>query len=181
VPQGDSRVYYFEVGQGRWRGKFSFRVTSWSHLRGAPIGLTDRMLVVGMALFSRLVGTAKISSEIVGHLDQGEAGVAYNQFRLHRFGLTLYRLDESYTLDPSGRDVQVDARERFGPVPFLFRNRKRHPAVIHPGGLASTYYIPLLGADWTATYSIRPDRRHIDGQLTCRWAEAKETMDKAAG
>ena len=180
MPQGDSRVYYFEVGQGMWRGTFSFRVTSWPHLRAAPIGFTNRMLVVGMALFSRLAGTARISSVIVGHLDQGKAGVAYNRFRLHRFGLTLYRLDESYTLDPNGRDVQVDARERFGPLPFLFRNSKRHPAVIHPGGLSSTYYMPLLGTDWTANYSIRQDRRHIDGRLSCLWAQAEETMDKAA-
>jgi hypothetical protein len=179
MPEGDSRVYYFEIGQGKWHGKFVFRVTSWSHLRAAPIGFTNRMLVVGMALFSRLAGTANISSEIVGHLDQGKAGVAYNRFRLHRFGLILYRLDESYTLDPNGRDVQVDARERFGPLPFLFRNSKRHPAVIHHGGLSSTYYMPLLGADWTANYSVRQDQRHISGRLSCLWAEAEETMDKA--
>jgi hypothetical protein len=138
------------------------------------------MLVVGMALFSRLAGTARISSEIVGHLDQRKAGVAYNRFRLHRFGLTLYRLDESYTLVRTGETskllrANVLARCRLG-----FRNSKRHPAVIHPGGLGSTYYMPLLGADWTANYSIRQDRRHIDGRLTCLWAEAEETMDKAA-
>src|SRR4051794_20503777 len=75
MPLGDSRIYYFEVGQGRWHGKFSFRVTSWWQLRAAPIGLTNRIVVVGTALFSQLAGTARISSEIVGHLDQGNAGI----------------------------------------------------------------------------------------------------------
>ena len=72
----------------------------------------------------------------------------------------------------------MHAHERFGPVPFLFRNEKRHPAVIHADGMSSTYYIPLLGADWVASYTVHADRRHIDGVLTCVWAQATETIHK---
>jgi hypothetical protein len=59
--------------------------------------------------------------------------------RIHKRALTLYVLDEVYTLDPDGRRVAVDARERFGPLPFLFRNAKRHPAEIDEEGLPSAY------------------------------------------
>jgi hypothetical protein len=50
--------------------------------------------------------------------------------------------------------------------------------VIHANGMSSTYYIPLLGADWTASYTVHEDRRHIDGRLVCPWAEAREIIHK---
>jgi hypothetical protein len=74
--------------------------------------------------------------------------------------------------------VAVHAHERFGPIPFLLRNEKRHSAAIHADGLSSTYYIPLLGAAWVANYVVHPDRTQIDGVLTCDWARATETIDK---
>jgi len=92
----------------------------------------------------------------------------------------LYILRESYTLDAGGSAVAVHARERFGPVPFLLRTEKRHPAEIHAGGMSSTYAIPLLGADWIAHYEVADDRRHIDGRLTCAWGEALEVIDKVS-
>ena len=72
----------------------------------------------------------------------------------------------------------MHAHERFGPIPFLLRHEKRHPATIHADGMSSTYYIPLLGADWIANYTVHADRTHIDGLLTCSWAEATETIRK---
>jgi hypothetical protein len=115
---------------------------------------------------------------IVASPDEGEAGVARNHVRIHRFRLTLYQLDESDTLNANGSDVAVHARERFGPIPLMLRNEKRHPAVIHDGGFSSTYYMPLLGTSWTANYSVAPDRRLIKGRLACAWAEAVESMAK---
>jgi hypothetical protein len=174
----DNQVYYFEVGQGTWRGTFAFRVTSWAGFRRDRIGLVNRFLAVSMALFQKLLPKATIDSRIQS--DPAE-GVARNEVRIHRLGLTLYLLNEEYTLNADGSDVAVHARERFGPIPFLFRNEKRHPAVIHAGGLSSTYSMPLLGTAWTADYTVREDRRHIGGLLRCAWAEAIESMDKVQG
>jgi hypothetical protein len=87
-------------------------------------------------------------------------------------------LKETYALDENGTDVAVHAHERFGPIPFLFKVEKRHPAVIHADGMSSTYYIPLLGADWTANYTVHDDRKRIDGLLSCQWAEAREIIHK---
>lgn len=176
-----NQVYYFEVGHGVWRGTFRFRVTSWSGFRAERISVRDRFLVVAMAVFSGLTGAARIDSTIIASQTEGAFGVARNRFRIHRFGLTLYRLDESYTLSSNGRDVQVHARERFGPIPFLFRNEKEHPAEIERGGLRSTYYMPLLGTDWVARYQVNSDRKRIEGRLSCPWAEATEAMDKLPG
>ena len=174
----DSQIYYFRTGRGRWRGAFSFRITDRAAFRAAPLTLKERLLARGMELAHRLTGDSRIDSDVWARPEDGVAGVAGNTVRISRFGITLYLLKESYTLDPNGSDVAVHAHERFGPVPFLFRNEKRHPAVIHADGMSSTYYIPLLGADWVANYTVHADRRHIDGVLTCAWAHATETIHK---
>ena len=176
-----NRIYYFDVGAGVWRGSFLFRVTSWRRLLASGIGFKDRSLAAAMAVLTRVVGRATIDSQIWPHPGEGAFGTARNHVRIHRLGLTLYLLDEVYTLDPDGRSVGVEARERFGPISFLFRNSKRHPAEIDDHGLGSTYYFPLLGSDWIGRYHVREGRRHIDGHLSCDWGEALESMDKLAG
>ena len=84
--------------------------------------------------------------------DAGRFGVARNRLRIDRLGIPLYLAQEEYVLDPDGTGVEVIASERFGPIPFLFRDEKRFTAVIHEGGHDSTYSMPLLG-------------RHVDGPL----------------
>jgi hypothetical protein len=170
----DSITYYDVIGRGTWRGTFSFRVTDPDRLRAAHLSPKNRVLVKAMAL----VKHARIDSTVWCQPELGTAGIAGNTVRISRRGITLYLLKESYTLDPDGSDVQVHAFERFGPIPFLLRNEKRHPAQIHAHGMSSTYWIPLLGADWTADYTVAPTRRHIDGHLKSPWGEALEVIDK---
>jgi hypothetical protein len=177
-PLLDSQTYYFLVGRGRWRGAFAFRITDRDAFRAAPLTLKERLLARGMALAARLTGDARIDSDVWARPEDGVAGVAGNTVRISRFGITLYLLRETYTLAENGIDVAVHCHERFGPVPFLLRNEKRHPAAIHADGMSSTYYIPLLGADWVASYTVHADRTHIDGVLTCPWARATETIHK---
>jgi len=112
--------------------------------------------------------------------DKGRFGVARNRLRIDRFGITLYLAREEYVLDPDGTRVEVLARERFGPIPFLFDGEKRFKAVIHEGGHDSTYAMPLLGTDWTARYHLDAAGGHIDGRIEGPWGEARESMDKRA-
>jgi hypothetical protein len=170
----DSQIYYFEVGKGIWRGSFDFKITDRDGFKRARLGLKDRLLMRGMTVMT----PGRIDSELWAHPDEGAAGVAGNTVRISKFGLTLYLLKETYTLDPNGKDVAVHAHERFGPIPFLLRNEKRHPAEIYTDGMSSAYFMPLVGADWVARYTVRGDRRHIDGHLTCAFAEAREVIDK---
>jgi hypothetical protein len=174
----DSQTYYFLIGAGTWHGSFSFRITDSDLYKRSSLSRKERFLVRGMELTHRLTGNSRIESNVWAHPDDGDAGIAGNTVRISRFGITLYQLKETYTLDKNGSDVAVHAHERFGPIPFVFNNEKRHPAVIHADGISSTYYIPLLGADWTANYTVRADHTHIDGLLTCPWAQATETIDR---
>jgi hypothetical protein len=178
--EAPNRVYYFELGRGSWHGSFTFRVTSWRGFRRARIGLRDRFLVLLLSVFTRAFGRSGIESEMSAAPDEGRFGVARNRLRIDRFGITLYLAQEEYVLDPDGTGVEVLASERFGPIPFLFRDRKRFTAVIHEGGHDSTYAMPLLGTDWTARYHLDPAGRHIDGRIEGAWGEAHESMDKRA-
>jgi hypothetical protein len=174
----DNQTYYFTIGQGVWRGRFGYRLTDRAALKRDRIGLKNRLLARGMSLVQRLTGEARLDSEIRASPDEGDFGVARNVVRISRFKITLYLLKEQYTLDPGGTAVVVDARERFGPIPFLFCNSKEHPAEIHAGGTSSTYYMPLLGTDWTADYEVTAGGREIAGLLRCPWAECTERMAK---
>jgi hypothetical protein len=174
----DNQTYYFAIGQGVWRGHFSFRLTDRKALKRDRIGLKHRLLARGMSLVQGLLGDSRLDSEIVASPEEGDFGVARNVVRISRFRITLYLLKEQYTLDRDGTSVVVNARERFGPIPFLFRNRKEHPAEIHAGGLSSTYYMPLLGTAWTADYEVAPGEHEIAGVLRCPWAECTERMAK---
>ena len=127
---------------------------------------------------ARCLGKAHIASQIVGHPDEGQAGIAQNLVVIRVRGIVFYRLQERYILNPNGRDVWVESHERFGPIPFLFNNKKQHPAEILDHGMRSVYYIPLLGAQWVGRYSVREDCNHIHSTLTCDWAIGHEVIDR---
>jgi hypothetical protein len=74
--------------------------------------------------------------------------------------------------------VTVQAAERFGPVPGLLTRSFAYPAKIRDGGRASTYHMPLLGDQWTATYQVGADARTLAGSLVCAWAQATEEASK---
>jgi hypothetical protein len=174
----DNQTYYFAIGQGVWRGRFTFRLTDRDALKRDPIGLKNRLLARGMRLVQMLFGDSRLDSEIWASPEEGDFGAARNVVRISRFRITLYLLKEQYTLNRDGKSVVVSARERFGPIPFLFRNTKEHPAEIHAGGMSSTYHMPLLGTAWTADYAVAPGRGEIEGVLRCHWAECDERMVK---
>ncbi len=177
-PKAPSHVYYFEVGTGVWRGKFTFRVTSWHQLMRSEIGLMNRLLVIAMHLGQLLTGASRLDSTIVAKPFEGVFGEAENTVRLSIFGATLYLLRERYLLDANGSGVTVYADERFGPVPRVLTRAFTYPAEIRDGGLASTYHMPLLEALWTATYQIGADRSSLSGKLTCDWAQATENAHR---
>lgn len=173
-------VYYLQIGLGEWKGEFQFKITGRKAFWTAAIGLKDRFLAASMVLVTRLFGAGKITSTLQDLPTEGDIGVVVNHVRIARFGVTLYLLDERYVLHSDGRQVHIQAKERFGPVPFLFRTEKEYPAEILDGGMRSVYYMPLLGAQWVARYTVRQDRNHIDSEMTCDWGEAREVIDRVA-
>lgn len=174
--QRANAIYYFHIGAGNWIGTFRFTITNWKSFWSDPIGLKNRFLALGMFLLMKLFPTAKITSRIEGFPYRGEAGVATNLVQITKGGTTLYLLKEQYTLNPNGHDVQVHAQERFGPIPFLLNNQKEHPAEILDAGMRSVYYIPLLGTEWTARYTVANDCNHIESHIICSWGEAQEII-----
>jgi hypothetical protein len=173
-----SHVYYFSVGAGVWRGSFTFRITSWSVLLRADVGVKNGLLAFAMAVSQKLLGDAQLSSEIIPNPTQGTFGTADNTVKISQLGLTQYLLRERYILDPDGSRVRVEAQERFGPFPGLLTRTFTYPAEIHSGGMTSTYHIPLLGSPWTANYTVSEDRSQLSGELVCSWAKAREAAHR---
>jgi hypothetical protein len=175
-----NQVYYDEIGVGRWTGRFGFSITSWRTFWRAPLGLKNRLLILSIGAVQKLPGTSTIASTITLGEREGTLGIANNVIRITRYGMTLYLVTEVYTLEQDGHGVSVYASERFGPIPFLFRVEKTYRAEIHDPGTSSTYWMPLLGTDWVASYHVHDDRRHVDGRVVCDWGFATETIEKVA-
>lgn len=175
----DNHIYYFEIGQGKWEGRFSLQLNDWRSFWRDPIGLRNRFLVFSMLVFQKLTGKSTINSEIKAHPGEGRFGVATNVVRIYHW-MTLYLLREKYVLDPDGSEVMVISSDHFGPFSFLFRDSMEYSAVIHQGGTSSTYYMPLLGTNWVCDYQVQPDHNHVDAVLRCAWAEAHEMIQRAS-
>ena len=174
----NNEIYYFEIGKGEWTGEFWFEVTDWSNFWKTRISFSRRFLTLAMALAIKLFKKAYIHSRITAFPEQGAAGIASNSYRLYRLGITLFISEEDYILDADGSSVIVKAHERFGPIPFLFREYVEYPATIHAGGMSSTYHLPMLDSQWLAKYQVRPDRNQVTGVLECDWGRAEEIMNR---
>ena len=174
-----SHQYYFETGRGHWDGRFDFELIDWQAFLRDRIGIVNRVLVLGMLFLTTFFGEARITSYIAGDPERAPAGLATNEVRITKWGVTLYLLRERYHLHTDGRCVTVDARERFGPIPFLLSSRKAHPADILDDGLRAVYYMPLLGTDWVGNYDVRQDGTRIEATLSCDWARASEIIEHA--
>ena len=99
------------------------------------MSLKNKLVASAMELFQRMFGEPSISSVLTPYRDRGVFGVATNRIRIHKSWLTLLRSDETYTLAPDGRRVEVDARVSFGPVSFLFLEHDIYPATVIDGGM----------------------------------------------
>lgn len=178
--EAPNRVYYFEVAPGRWAGSFTFRVTSWRILWRSDMPLKDKILATCMHVFQRVFGSSAIASELTAYPNSGADGLAINDIRIAKGFFTLFRSHERYTLNADGAHVWVDARVRFGPVPFLFREHDAYPAHVFDGGMRNVYHIRLLGTRFVGNYHVRPDRTHVDAVLQNGWSVAHETLTKIA-
>lgn len=172
-----SHRYYFVTGKGNWKGTFDFELTDWKAFRGESIGILNRILVLMMVLVTTIFGEAQITSTLGGDPDREPIPLGTNEVRITKWGITLYLLQESYHLHTDGRCVTVDARERFGPIPFILSSKKAHPAEIDADGQGATYYMPLLGTNWVGTYNVKAEGTQIDATLACDWAEAVEVIE----
>jgi len=178
APSPCANATYYDIGLGVWQGTFDFTVTEWKQLWSSDIGIKNKFLVVAMFLVTRVLGKGRIWSRLTQLPDLDGASVVGNEVRITKFGITLYVLNERYLLHGDCRQVTVQSRERFGPVPFLFNVSKEHPAEILDHGRRAIYYIPLLGADWIGDYRVSDNRNQIRSVLSCQWGEAVEAIER---
>ncbi len=174
-----NQIYYFEIGAGRWIGTFEFKITDGSAFKRAPVRGVFRLLGHLLEWVQRLVGPAKILSEIYPHPDEGESGVSRSRVWIRKFGVTLYAMSGIYVLGPNGCDVEITLRERFGPIPWPFWRTKHATAKITPDGMGSAYTMTLLQDQWAGRYTVWPSRMIVRAVYTSTWGWARETIRKA--
>ncbi len=178
LKKAPNQIYYFQIAKGAWTGDFNFKIKSWSKMLGASISLKNKVLLTMIGLFQKIIGNASITSIITPFPSEGNAGIAKNDFRIHKGWFTLFISKEDYLLSPNGKSVAVDAHVRFGPFSFLFKEHDVYPAVIYEGGFKALYHIDLLGTKFIGDYTVRPDQRQVHSVLENDWAKAVEILNK---
>ncbi len=169
----DNQQFYFVACVGAWAGEFRFDISDRAAFRRAGLGAVNRLLVLGLLAVQKIFGPPNITANVTRHPEWGPAGVAVQDAVISKFGIVLYRVREQYVLNPDGRTACVHARERFGPLPFLFNKQTRHPVVVQTGGRAATLPdMPLLDTMWKVFYEAGQDGDSIDAVLECAWARA---------
>lgn len=171
-----NRNYYFHFGLGNWSGRFTFSLTDWRSFWSATMTFTERFLALSLIITMKLIRSARITSSLFGFTTDGEAGIVLNDIRISFVGVSLYRLREEYVLHANGKDITVNADERFGPISFLFKQRKRYSAIVDEQGRHTVYFMPLLGSDWIGDYRVSEPASTVSSTLKCSWAEATETI-----
>ncbi len=174
----DNQIYYFEVGKGQWNGRYSFAIKDWKGFRKSKMVFKYKCLVIMINLINKIFGHSKIKSMITATSAMEKTGVANNDYRVSKFGITLFYSNEDYILNINGTDVIVKPKERFGPIPFLFKEDDEYTAKIHSFGMSSTYFIKLLGDNWIGNYTVAKDKKHVKGILNNGWAIVEEVMHK---
>ncbi|WP_438423634.1 DUF5995 family protein [Aquimarina macrocephali] len=177
LKKAPNQVYYFQIAKGEWTGDFNFKIKSWSKMFGASISFKNKMLLTMMGLFQKIIGNASIKSIITPLPNEGKAGVAKNDFRIHKGWFTLFVSKEDYHLSPNGKAVVVDAHVRFGPFSFLFKEHDVYPAVIYDNGFKALYHIDLLGTQFIGNYTVRSDQKQVHSILENDWAKAEEILN----
>ena len=140
--------------------------------------MVNRCLCLLTHWLIRLLGSAHIGSHLEAFPAHGRAGVATNDILMKHLGLVIYRQVIRYLLHTDGQGVTVKGWERHGPIPWLLQHDIEHWGTIDPSGMRSRYTIPMLGATWTANYSVSKDWRRIESEMRCPWGEASEKLEK---
>ncbi len=170
----DNEVYYYEVGEGRWEGKFDFQIKAWPKWRATKLGPRNTVLSLVLHLAGRLPGAGKMQAEILCDPNEG-SGVARVEVSVRRFGQEIYRLRGHYALGADGQAVDIQIQHRYGP-PGLPWFKKRASALITNGGFTGTYKMRLVGSEFEGVYQIEDSRTEMKGIYTADWATCVEHM-----
>lgn len=172
-------IYYSVTGNGRWQGEFMFRITNWKLFWRNKIGTWNRFFSILIHINGILFGPAKILLFLKVYPDIGPAGVVTSHGVIKFLGINLYVTDEYIVLFKDGKNGYVNSKQRLGPVPFLFKSRRRYPAIISEDGKKAGYpEVSLLGTLWKGDYIVGQESDNLNSVYSCSWAHATATIFK---
>jgi hypothetical protein len=171
-----NQVYYFDVAAGTWEGEFEFEIRSARGFQAAPGRPLFKFLGWTLEWAQRLMGPGVIYSDISPYPNEGDAGVSRSKVQIRKWGIVLYHMTGEYVLNKDGTNVDITLKERFGPIPLLFRNTKGAHACINPDGMGGRYKMTLLGDEWEGTYHTWPSRTRVRAVYESSWGWARETI-----
>ncbi len=179
LKKAPNHIYYFKNAAGSWKGSLDFRIKSWSKMLGSSIGMRNKILIAKLRIFQSLFGKPTMESVITTFANDGKAGTAKIDLRIYKGWLKLATSNEEHILAPNGKGATINAKVRFGLLPFLFNEHDVFPATFYDGGSKGIYQIDLLGGQFIGNYEFSEDGRNWNRVVENDWCKAVENLIKA--
>lgn len=144
---------YYRANHGRWRSPFAFAITDWRAFRAAPMTRLERWKLRLIACVPKLVGPLEFDTTMDCETAR-ERGQVLHTTRLSKWGISLYRAAEVFTLNPNGTDVLITREERSWPTFRRARESGQSRGAVDPTGAVATYVFPFFGTLMKQTVTI---------------------------
>jgi hypothetical protein len=107
-----NRRYYSTV-RGPWTATFEFDVVDWGVFWSRPMGLIDRVRVIGMVVSRAILGRPRIDTRV--EFDE-TGGAVRHELRVSKWGVPFFHSRETITLHEDGRGLTVAGEGRMFPL-----------------------------------------------------------------
>ena len=159
---------YYQRNFGGWEGTFTFAITDWTTFRGAGMSLLDRWSVLATVYAPRFVGPLRVETQVDLRPDREAPDTMLHRLRISKWGLTLYRTDEVFTLEEDGLAVTIRAVERRFPLLWRGRDWPVCHGAVEEAADAARYDIPWFGT--TLEIRARLTADGVDVAMATPWA-----------
>ena len=135
---------YYLANHGQWRGELRWTMTSWRAFRTHRMGLMDRLQVLSLVFTTWALGPLNMETEVDYHGQGPTTGDVVHLTRLGKWGVTLLKSREVFSLHGDGQEVGVRGERRSLPL-WRAEGFGDSAARVHEDGRRASYAFPWFG------------------------------------
>jgi len=158
---------YYDLHQGRWRGRLRFSIFDEGALRAAALPAIDHARIRSMAALCRALGFFWMDTRVdCGALDGGRV---VHETRISRAGVTLLAGREVLSPRPDGRSGAMTLEQRF--PPFGARSWDDGEVIVDERAAGAVYDLPWIGGRMRQRTHVVPDGLAVEQEGAFSLAE----------
>lgn len=136
-------LIYFNRNAGEWNWAAHLEIKSWVEFQKSPLSIFNKLRVMGLVLAQMMLGHFQMWTKVEFGEDQSEVR---HSTRIKKWGLSWYRSEKIFTLDPDGHGILLQGSEYFWPALFRPAPFKSQEGIVDSSATKATYQMPFLGS-----------------------------------